>query len=278
MTNPTSVDEQQRGTRHPHTRRAFLAGGPGGLLALGGGTAWALDRFVIEHVEATNTSANSSSTVTSATEATNGAFSVDKYSSDTAKIAITRHTSGAGSDTITWFVADITVTDATIVRSAFADDEFGQNIIAYPSAIAAQSGAVLAILAGAEVLTHPVNRGKGAALRTGFAHIRAHHPGEPVVCADSDGQHTLLDILRVAAAIDDEVDMVLGVRRFTGRVPLRSRVGNLFTAGLFALVTGHWIADTQTGLRGYPHRQLDWLADVPGDRFEYELNRWPTSS
>lgn len=38
------------------------------------------------------------------------------------------------------------------------------------------------------------------------------------------------------------------------------------------------LADTQTGLRGYPHRQLDWLADVPGDRFEYELNRWPTSS
>lgn len=128
------------------------------------------------------------------------------------------------------------------------------------------------ILAGAEVLTHPANRGKGAALRTGFAHVRTHHPGEPVVCADSDGQHTLLDILRVAAAIDDRVDMVLGVRRFTGRVPVRSRLGNLVTAGLFALVTGHWIADTQTGLRGYPYRMLDWLAGVPGDRFEYELN------
>ncbi|HEY3547662.1 MAG TPA: bifunctional glycosyltransferase family 2/GtrA family protein [Propionicimonas sp.] len=131
-----------------------------------------------------------------------------------------------------------------------------------------------ALLAGAEVLTHPVNRGKGAALRNGFAHVRAHHPEEPVVCADSDGQHTLLDILRVAAAVGDDgsVDLVLGVRRFAGRVPLRSRVGNLVTAGLFALVTGHWIADTQTGLRGYPHRMLGWLADVPGDRFEYELD------
>jgi exopolysaccharide biosynthesis protein len=142
MTNPNPADVQQR---HPFTRRAFLAGGLGSLLALGGGTAWALDRFVIEHVEATNTSSNSSSTVTSATEATNGAFSVDSYSSDTARIAITRHTSGSGSDTVTWFVADITVTDATIVGSAFADDEFGQNIIANPSAIAAQAGAVLAI-------------------------------------------------------------------------------------------------------------------------------------
>ncbi|HEY3547663.1 MAG TPA: phosphodiester glycosidase family protein [Propionicimonas sp.] len=145
MTNPNSTDEQQRGTPHPYTRRAVLAGGLGSLLALGGGTAWALDRFVIEHVEATNTSSNSSSTVTSATEATNGAFGIDSYSSDTARIAISKHTSGSGSDTITWFVADITVTDATIVGSAFADDEFGQNIIAYPSAIAAQAGAVLAI-------------------------------------------------------------------------------------------------------------------------------------
>lgn len=98
-----------------------------------------------------------------------------------------------------------------------------------------------------------------------------------MVCADSDGQHTVLDILRVAAAINDETDtaqadMVLGVRRFTGHVPLRSRLGNLFAGGLFAVVTGQRITDTQTGLRGYPHRLLDWLADVPGDRFEYELN------
>lgn len=126
---------------------------------------------------------------------------------------------------------------------------------------------------GAEVLTHPENRGKGAALRTGFAHIRGHHPGQAVVCADSDGQHTLLDILRVAAESEEPgPDLVLGVRRFTGRVPLRSRFGNRVTAALFALVTGTRVTDTQTGLRGYPHRMLAWLEEVPGDRFEYELN------
>ena len=52
---------------------------------------------------------------------------------------------------------------------------------------------------------------------------------------------------------------------------MRSRVGNAVTAAFFGLVTGVRIADTQTGLRGYPHRMLDWLVDVPGDRFEYEL-------
>ncbi len=127
--------------------------------------------------------------------------------------------------------------------------------------------------AGADVRWHAENRGKGAALRTGFAHIRRVWPGQPVVCADSDGQHTLFDILRVAAALDDTTtDLVLGVRRFSGAVPLRSRFGNVVTAAAFGLVTGVRIGDTQTGLRGYPHRLLDWLGQVPGDRFEYELN------
>ncbi|MFZ1911970.1 MAG: bifunctional glycosyltransferase family 2/GtrA family protein [Propionicimonas sp.] len=127
-------------------------------------------------------------------------------------------------------------------------------------------------VAGAEVLTEPVNRGKGAALRVGFAHVRDQYPGEPLVCADSDGQHTLLDILRVGAALDEDTDLVLGARHFTGRVPLRSRVGNQVTSAVFALVTGTRLGDTQTGLRGYPHRLLDWLLAVPGERFEYELN------
>lgn len=127
-----------------HTRRAFLAGGLGGLFAVGTGTAWALDRYVIEHVETTNTSSIESG-VTAADEATNGTFTSDGYRSDTASITVTKHTSGSGSDALAWFVADITVSDATIVRSAFARDEFGENIVADPSEIAEQAGAVLAI-------------------------------------------------------------------------------------------------------------------------------------
>lgn len=124
---------------------------------------------------------------------------------------------------------------------------------------------------GAEVLSHSVNLGKGRALKTGFAHVLAHHPGADVVCADSDGQHAPEDIRRVAAAVAEGPDLVLGVRRFSGRVPLRSKVGNELTRRLFAMTTGVPIIDTQTGLRGYPHRVLPWLAALPGERFEYEL-------
>ncbi|MFT3798094.1 GtrA family protein [Microbacterium sp.] len=55
---------------------------------------------------------------------------------------------------------------------------------------------------GAVVLTQPHNRGKGAALRTGFAHVARVWPGSAVVTADADGQHTPADIRRVAAAVE----------------------------------------------------------------------------
>lgn len=129
---------------------------------------------------------------------------------------------------------------------------------------------------GRTVLTHPANRGKGCALKTGFAFAERHHPGEAVVCADSDGQHTVVDILRVAAALDAQPAArpatVLGVRAFTGPVPARSALGNRVTARAFHLATGLRLRDTQTGLRGYPAALLPWLRSVRGERFEYEQN------
>jgi len=125
--------------------------------------------------------------------------------------------------------------------------------------------------AGAVVLRHPRNRGKGYALRAGFAWVADHRPDHPVVCADCDGQHSPADIGRVADHIAPRT-MLLGGRRFTGDVPLRSRLGNAVTRRVFGLATGLSVHDTQTGLRGYPPGLLGWLGSVPGDRFEYEFN------
>jgi len=125
---------------------------------------------------------------------------------------------------------------------------------------------------GAEVVSSPVNQGKGQALRTGLAHVAVTWPDADVVCADADGQHTPSDIEAVAARVRETGHMTLGVRRFTGPVPLRSRIGNDVTALLFRGATGWRLGDTQTGLRGYPAGQLAWLQEVPGDRYEYELS------
>ncbi|MBE6484644.1 MAG: glycosyltransferase [Actinomycetaceae bacterium] len=127
--------------------------------------------------------------------------------------------------------------------------------------------------AGATVIGYEVNRGKGFALRTGFTWCLEHAPGEPVICADSDGQHTPDDIRKVALDLREHPNaVVLGVRAFSGRVPIRSRIGNWISARFFHLASGQRISDTQTGLRGYGPQHLAHLLSIPGDRFEWELH------
>lgn len=127
---------------------------------------------------------------------------------------------------------------------------------------------------GASVLTLRSNRGKGVALKEGFAHIRRTHPGDDVVTADSDGQHRPYDIARVARELNgaSEPTLVLGEREFTGTVPLRSRVGNALSRLVFRVSTGLRVHDTQTGLRGYSAELLDWAQQIEGERFEYEMS------
>ena len=127
---------------------------------------------------------------------------------------------------------------------------------------------------GAEVLTLPGNRGKGAALKAGLTHVIGRRPGSPVVCADADGQHALADIVAVGERLLADPGarrLVLGTRTFDGPVPLRSRVGNSVTRWLFSAAAHTRLPDTQTGLRGIPGGLLGWACTVPGDRYEYEM-------
>ena len=120
-----------------------------------------------------------------------------------------------------------------------------------------------------KILVHERNRGKGAALKTGFAYLG---DSTDVITADSDGQHTPEDIAKVAEGLRNHRDgLVLGVRSLSGKVPLRSRFGNWWTRWFFFLMTGLMIRDTQTGLRGIPAALLPRVAGIPGDRYEYEM-------
>ena len=119
-----------------------------------------------------------------------------------------------------------------------------------------------------KILVHEVNRGKGAALRTGFAYLR----DADVVTADADGQHTPADIAKVAEGLKTQRQgIVIGVRSFTGKVPFRSRFGNTWTRWIFFLLTRLMIRDTQTGLRGIPAEMIKRMLAIKGDRYEYEM-------
>lgn len=132
----------------------------------------------------------------------------------------------------------------------------------------------LAQLPQVTLLTHEVNRGKGAAMKTAFVWLLEHRPGCPgVVTVDGDGQHHPEDAVACVRRMLEKEQVVLGCRDFSRpEVPPRSRMGNRITCAVFKIFCGQTISDTQTGLRAIPRRYLPALAAVAGDRYEYETN------
>ena len=125
------------------------------------------------------------------------------------------------------------------------------------------------------VLHHEVNRGKGAAMKTAFQYIYDHCPeAEGVITVDADGQHLPDDVLRVAETFHAHRDaLVTGSRRFTGKVPFKSRAGNAITRFVFAISTGVKVYDTQTGLRAFSRENIPRMLSLKGDRYEYEISQ-----
>ncbi len=125
------------------------------------------------------------------------------------------------------------------------------------------------------VLHHGVNRGKGRALKTAFAHVLETLPDVAgLITIDGDGQHLLEDIIACGARMLEERDkVVLGCRDFDAPgVPPRSVAGNKTTSRLFRLLYGIRLSDTQTGLRAIPRAFLEAFCRIEGERFEYETN------
>ncbi len=132
----------------------------------------------------------------------------------------------------------------------------------------------LAELPEVTLLTHDVNRGKGAALKTAFAFYLQNRPDSGgVITADGDGQHRTSDIVACAEAMAEHETVILGCRDFSlSHVPPRSRFGNRATSAVFALFFGMKLSDTQTGLRAIPSKYVARLSEANGSRYEYETN------
>ncbi len=163
----------------------------------------------------------------------------------------------------------------TVVRGLIA--EGFDRIVIIDDGSRSACGEIFAQLSGIPqciVLHHGVNRGKGRGLKTGFTYVLEHMPDcDGVVTTDDDGQHDPADIRRCAQKMSETGRAVLGVRDFTGTdVPPKSRFGNTATRIVFRLLCGIRITDTQTGLRALPLSYLKPLAELSGERFEYETN------
>lgn len=124
------------------------------------------------------------------------------------------------------------------------------------------------------VLTHEVNRGKGAGLKTAFNYVLKNRPDSlGVVTVDGDNQHHPEDTRACCEHMLETGRITLGCRDFSlPHVPPRSRFGNRTTSAVFRLFCGIKLSDTQTGLRAFPRETLELMTQIGGDRFEYETN------
>ncbi len=125
----------------------------------------------------------------------------------------------------------------------------------------------------AKVIHSKENEGKGAALKKGFAAVRELFPDEEhIITADADGQHRVEDIVRVKEKLQNGNDFVLSVRYLQGKIPFRSKFGNVLSRIVYTILTGHYFDDNQSGLRGFHKKHIDWLLKVKGDKYDYEMN------
>jgi len=132
------------------------------------------------------------------------------------------------------------------------------------------SGAVAAE-AGATVLRHPENRGKGAALATGIRWA-LEHDCEAVVTLDADGQHDPDEIpIFLEAYRRDLADMIIGRRDFS-QMPFWNQLGNRLGNRILSWALRHPIPDNQCGFRLLNRRAMETLRfNTAGFEFEVEM-------
>jgi glycosyltransferase involved in cell wall biosynthesis len=122
------------------------------------------------------------------------------------------------------------------------------------------------------LLEHEKNKGKGAALKSGFSHIvRKIKECDAVITADADGQHSSKDILAMCDAVSENTGrVIIGSRTFDRDVPFRSRLGNRMTRMIMKLFFKIDLSDTQSGLRAIPYALQEKLLKIRFNRYEFE--------
>jgi glycosyltransferase involved in cell wall biosynthesis len=102
-----------------------------------------------------------------------------------------------------------------------------------------------ACAAGATVVTHPYNKGNGAAVKSGIRRAT----GEFVLIIDGDGQHRPDDACRLVAKLG-EYDLVVGARATSSQANHGRRFGNSMLNRFASYLTGREIPDLTSGFRG----------------------------
>lgn len=129
--------------------------------------------------------------------------------------------------------------------------------------------AEVARAAGAMVVRHARNQGKGVALKTGFAWA-FEHGYDAVLTLDADGQHDPTEIPKFLAALEAGAgDLIIGRRQFS-RMPWPRWWSTPLGTVLLSLALGRYIPDNQSGYRLLTRRALEALR-LTSTGFEMEV-------
>ena len=106
------------------------------------------------------------------------------------------------------------------------------------------------------VVSHVINRGLGAALKTGMM-VALNKGAKYIVTFDADGQHEIKDIPKVCKPLQDgEADVVIGARPFED-MPISKSFANIIMNSLTLLFYGKNVKDSQSGLRAFTAHAAD---------------------
>lgn len=106
------------------------------------------------------------------------------------------------------------------------------------------------------VVSHVINRGLGAALKTGMV-LALEKGAKYIVTFDADGQHEIEDIPKVCKPlVDGEADVVIGARPFED-MPLSKSFANYIMNALTLIFYGRKVKDSQSGLRAFTAHAAD---------------------
>jgi len=123
---------------------------------------------------------------------------------------------------------------------------------------------------GHNVISHPINRGQGAAIQTGFD-VALEENMDYVVTIDGDGQFSMEDILPLCEELwKDEFPMVIGNRFMNkaNKIPFLRRLYNRIASVITFLLSGKYVGDSQSGFKGLHHKAFSQI-EINSSGYEF---------
>jgi len=121
-----------------------------------------------------------------------------------------------------------------------------------------------------EIFSHPVNMGKGSALKRGFEAFLASSQADYLLCMDADLQHPASSIPHFLKKAEQTADrFIVGARKCSARhMPVHRILSNVLTSRLLTVLTRQKIEDSQCGFR-LIHRDI--LKEISLQENGYQL-------